>query len=84
MDKTLSKLNDWLASQDVPEYICYNYMTDGTDEKIELLGVVMWDNLSVETYIDDDEELPVTEVVKRETRNLIANLMRISFKEFPK
>lgn len=83
MDEILSKLNDWLYNQTVPEYIRYDYSTNGTDEKIEILGVVVWDNLSVETYDENDNELPVEVVVKRETMQLLEEMRRISFEEFP-
>lgn len=83
MDEILVTLNNWLDILNMPAYIRYSYRTNGFDEQITLLGVVVWDNLDMDVYDEDDNELSITEVVKRETKNLIDNMKHISFKGFP-
>ena len=77
----VAALNETLYQQGVNEDIRYTYSTDGDNAKITLMGVNVWDTYNVETYDEFDDEIPVLDVVKRETFALIEHLKKISLDE---
>lgn len=77
----VAALNESLYRQGITEDIRYAYSTDGDNAKITLMDVNVWDTYNIENYDEFDDEIPVLDVVKRETKALIENLKKISFDE---
>ena len=74
----VAAFNETLYQQGVNEDIRYTYSTDGDKAEITLMGVNVWDTYNEETYDEFDDEIPVLDVVKRETSALIERLKKIS------